>query len=238
MTVARPPGASTVVKRVIPQAADPPAGTLGRQVGPTPARIIVPNDAPGLTGRKQERKIALRIVQNAEMTLTDVAVPNTDRLVGATSLADTAAVLRMTRAGVAWTASDAPTAATATPSTTPEPDDNSAGPSADSNSFRTFSPGCWATSSPPTDCASDWHNSQDQGLAKDQHSSLVKAVCTMRMRETVGCARALMGGNGILLEHNVGRFVADAEAIYSYEGTREMNTLIVGRSITGIRAFT
>jgi heme-degrading monooxygenase HmoA len=42
-----------------------------------------------------------------------------------------------------------------------------------------------------------------------------------------------MGGNGILLEHNVGRFVADAEAIYSYEGTREMNSLIVGKAITG-----
>jgi glutaryl-CoA dehydrogenase len=53
------------------------------------------------------------------------------------------------------------------------------------------------------------------------------------MRETVGWARELLGGNGILLEHNVGRFVADAEAIYSYEGTREVNTLIVGRAITG-----
>jgi glutaryl-CoA dehydrogenase len=47
----------------------------------------------------------------------------------------------------------------------------------------------------------------------------------------------LLGGNGILLENQVGRFVADAEAIYSYEGTREINTLIVGRAITGIGAF-
>jgi glutaryl-CoA dehydrogenase len=47
----------------------------------------------------------------------------------------------------------------------------------------------------------------------------------------------LLGGNGILLEHHVGRFVADAEAIYSYEGTREMNTLIVGRAVTGLSAF-
>ena len=69
------------------------------------------------------------------------------------------------------------------------------------------------------------------------HSSLAKAWCTVRMRETVGYARELLGGNGILLEHNVGRFVADAEAIYSYEGTREMNTLIVGRAITGLSAF-
>jgi glutaryl-CoA dehydrogenase len=57
------------------------------------------------------------------------------------------------------------------------------------------------------------------------------------MRESVGWARELMGGNGILLDHNVGRFVADAEAIYSYEGTREINTLIVGRAITGRGAF-
>jgi glutaryl-CoA dehydrogenase len=47
----------------------------------------------------------------------------------------------------------------------------------------------------------------------------------------------LLGGNGILLENHIGRFVADAEAIYSYEGTREMNTLIVGKSITGLSAF-
>jgi len=53
-----------------------------------------------------------------------------------------------------------------------------------------------------------------------------------------GYARELLGGNGILLEHQVGRFVADAEAIYSYEGTREINTLVVGRAITGRSAFT
>jgi glutaryl-CoA dehydrogenase len=50
-------------------------------------------------------------------------------------------------------------------------------------------------------------------------------------------ARELLAGNGILLDHHVGRFVADSEAIYSYEGTREINSLIVGRAITGISAF-
>ena len=77
----------------------------------------------------------------------------------------------------------------------------------------------------------------EAGEDLDEHSALAEAVCTVRMRETVGWARELMGGNGILLDHHVGRFVADAEALYSYEGTREMNTLIVGRSITGISAF-
>jgi glutaryl-CoA dehydrogenase len=45
------------------------------------------------------------------------------------------------------------------------------------------------------------------------------------------------GSSSILLDHQVGRFVADAEAIYSYEGTREINTLVVGRAITGLSAF-
>src|SRR5260370_1108168 len=78
---------------------------------------------------------------------------------------------------------------------------------------------------------------QDQGLMHDEHASLAKAFCTVKCRETVGWARELLGGNGILLENHVGRYVADAEAIYSYEGTREMNTLIVGKSITGLSAF-
>jgi glutaryl-CoA dehydrogenase len=78
---------------------------------------------------------------------------------------------------------------------------------------------------------------QDAGMLRDEHASLAKAFSTVRMRETVGWAREVLGGNGILLEHHVGRFVADAEAIYSYEGTREINTLIVGRAITGIGAF-
>ena len=68
---------------------------------------------------------------------------------------------------------------------------------------------------------------QEEDLAEDHHSALAKAFCTVRMRETVGYARELLGGNGILLENQVGRFVADSEAIYSYEGTREINTLIV-----------
>jgi glutaryl-CoA dehydrogenase len=78
---------------------------------------------------------------------------------------------------------------------------------------------------------------QDEGRLADEHASLAKMFCTVRMRETVGWARELMGGNGILLENHVGRYVADAEAIYSYEGTREVNSLIVGRAVTGESAI-
>jgi len=72
---------------------------------------------------------------------------------------------------------------------------------------------------------------------RDEHASMAKGVCTVRMRETVGWAREILGANGILLDQHIGRFVADAEALYSYEGTREMNSLIVGKAITGLSAF-
>ena len=77
----------------------------------------------------------------------------------------------------------------------------------------------------------------DEGIQRDEHASLAKAFTTSRMRETVAWAREVFGGNGIVLDHDVARFFADAEAMYSYEGTREMNTLIVGRALTGKAAF-
>jgi glutaryl-CoA dehydrogenase len=77
----------------------------------------------------------------------------------------------------------------------------------------------------------------DSGEQRDEHSALAKAFATSRMRETVAWSREILGGNGIVIDYDVARFFADAEALYSYEGTREMNTLIVGRSITGHAAF-
>ena len=66
--------------------------------------FIVANDTPGFSTTKLEDKIALRIVQNAVITLDDVRVSEDDRLQNANSFRDTAEVLRMTRAGVAWMA--------------------------------------------------------------------------------------------------------------------------------------
>jgi glutaryl-CoA dehydrogenase len=66
---------------------------------------------------------------------------------------------------------------------------------------------------------------------------LAKQNNAAKAREVVALARELMGGNGILLDNHVARFFADTEAIYSYEGTNEVNTLVVGREITGMQAF-
>ena len=78
---------------------------------------------------------------------------------------------------------------------------------------------------------------QDVGVEKDEHAALAKAPCRAGCARPSGSPREVMGGNGILLEHGLVRFFADAEAVYSYEGTREVNQLIVGRAITGTGAF-
>jgi glutaryl-CoA dehydrogenase len=199
--------------------------------------FVVANDSPGFSTTKLEDKIALRIVQNAVITLEDVRVDEADRLANANSFSDTAEVLRMTRAGVAWMAVGCARGAY----------DNALAYAVSREQFGRPIAGFQLVQDLLVrmlgNITSSWalcarlSQLQDEGRAEDRHSSLAKAWCTVRMRETVGYARELLGGNGILLEHNVGRFVADAEAIYSYEGTREMNTLIVGKSITGLSAF-
>jgi glutaryl-CoA dehydrogenase len=78
---------------------------------------------------------------------------------------------------------------------------------------------------------------ETEGKLIDAQASIVKAFCTSKARETVSWARELMGGNGILVDYNVARFFADAEAIYSYEGTFQMQNLILGKAITGFSAF-
>jgi len=77
----------------------------------------------------------------------------------------------------------------------------------------------------------------DQGKLTDQQAALSKAFTTSKARETVSWAREVLGGNGILADYNVARFFADAEALYSYEGTYQMQNLIVGKAITGFSAF-
>jgi alkylation response protein AidB-like acyl-CoA dehydrogenase len=77
----------------------------------------------------------------------------------------------------------------------------------------------------------------DDGKLADHHASLAKAFCTAKSRETVSWGRELLGGNGIVADYNVARFFTDAEALYSYEGTYQMQNLIVGKAITGLGAF-
>jgi glutaryl-CoA dehydrogenase len=199
--------------------------------------FLVPTSTPGWSATKIENKQALRIVQNADITLTDVRVPGAFKLANANSFRDTAAVLRLTRAEVAWAAVG-----------------NSVG--AYEGAVRYGSERVQFGKTIDSHQLIQEHYAKmlgnitssialctrvsamlDSGEQRDEHAALAKEFATSRMRETVAWARESMGGNGIVLDYDVARHFADAEALYSYEGTREMNALIVGRAITGKAAF-
>jgi glutaryl-CoA dehydrogenase len=199
--------------------------------------FVVEAGTPGFVAENLEDKIALRVVQNALITLDDVRVPETNRLQAATSFRDTAEVLKMTRAGVAWMAVGCARGAYEHALAYATEREQFGRPIGGFQLVQDLLVRMLANITASACLCARLSQLQAAGLARDEHASLAKAFCTARMRESVGWARELLGGNGILLEHHVGRFVADAEAIYSYEGTREINTLIVGRAITGLSAF-
>jgi glutaryl-CoA dehydrogenase len=199
--------------------------------------FVVEKDTPGMTFAKQEDKIALRVVQNALITLEDVRVPEENRLQRAESFRSTADVLRVTRMGVAWQAVGCARGAFEHALRYTKQREQFGRPIASFQMVQDLLVKMLSNVTAATAMNARASQLQDAGMLKDEHASLCKVHSTVRMRETVGWAREVLGGNGILLEHHVGRFVADAEAIYSYEGTREINTLIVGRAITGLSAF-
>jgi glutaryl-CoA dehydrogenase len=199
--------------------------------------FVVEKGTPGFSAVAMKDKIALRVVQNAHISLEGVRVPEANRLQNASSFRDTAAVLRLTRAGVAWQAVGCARGAYEHALAYAGQREQFGRPIAGFQLVQDLLVRMLANVTASACLCARLSQLQQEGAAEDHHSALAKAFCTVRMRETVGYARELLGGNGILLENQVGRFVADAEAIYSYEGTREINTLIVGRAITGIGAF-
>jgi len=200
--------------------------------------FVVEKGTAGLSTTKMKDKIALRVVQNAYITLDGVRVPESSRLQRATSFRQTAAVLRLTRAGVAWQAVGCAMGAYEHALAYSKEREQFGRPIGGFQLVQDLLVRMLGNITASACLCTRLAQLQAAGEAADEHSALAKAFCTVRMRETVGYARELLGGNGILLEHQVGRFVADAEAIYSYEGTREINTLVVGRAITGLSAFT
>ncbi|MFQ3556444.1 acyl-CoA dehydrogenase family protein [Streptomyces gramineus] len=199
--------------------------------------FVVEKGTPGFEPVKIEGKIALRIVQNAEITLTDVRVPEANRLQNMKGFRDVAEILRQTRAGVAWQALGVMIGAYELALDYAKERVAFGRPIARFQLVQDLLvksigniTACWGM-------LVQLARLQDQGIFRDEQSALAKDYVAARMREVVGWSREIFGGNGILVDYDVARFFADAEALYSYEGTHQMQTLIVGKSITGHSAF-
>ncbi|KQR62742.1 glutaryl-CoA dehydrogenase [Arthrobacter sp. Leaf337] len=200
--------------------------------------FLVDREADGVTLEKIHGKTALRMMQNAHITLEGVRVPESMRLHNVDSFKDVAAMLRAMRSDVAWIATGIQAGAfeAALGYVTERRQFGR-----QLGSFQLVQEKLARMLGNVTSSLSlvvRLTEQQSRGIYRDQDSALAKMQTSLLMRETVALAREVVGGNGITLETDVARFHADAEAVYSYEGTHEINALIVGRALTGESAFT
>ena len=199
--------------------------------------FVVERGTPGFTTEKMHRKTALRIMQNAQITLTDCRIAEAERLQHGTSFADTARVLRATRLMVAWQAAGTGRGAFEHALAYATRRTQFGRPIARFQLVQDLLARMLANTTASLTMCVRLAELAQAGEMREEQVSLAKMYCTTATRETVGWAREVFGGNGVLLDHHVTRYTNDAEAIYSFEGTREINSLIVGRALTGISAF-
>lgn len=199
--------------------------------------FLVRAGTPGFRATKIPDKISLRTVQNADIALEGVRVAESDRLPGIVAFRDVATVLRLTRAEVAWQALGTAVGAYETALRYALQREQFGVPIASHQLVQDLLARSLGNITACFAMCVRVSRLQDQGRQRDAHAALAKGFVTSRSREVVAWAREILGGNGITLSHGVARQFADMEAIYSFEGTREMNSLIVGRAITGIAAF-
>jgi alkylation response protein AidB-like acyl-CoA dehydrogenase len=201
------------------------------------AFIIENKTTPGFTVEKIQNKIALKVVQNGLITLNNCRVPEENRLQQDKSFRDTARVLRLTRYGVAWEATGCAMGAYENAVKYCQERLQFGRPIGSFQLVQDVLARMLANITASQCLVVRMAQLEAEGNLSDAQAALAKAFTTAKCRETVAWARELLGGNGIAAEYNVGRFFADAEALYSYEGTFQMQNLIVGKAITGFSAF-
>jgi len=200
--------------------------------------FVVEKGAPGYEARVIDGKISLRSVWQAEITLTDVPVPAGNRLPGARSFKDTSRVLATTRSTCAWAALGHATAAYDAALRYARERRQFGEPLASFQIIQQRLVSMLADLTAMQLYCVQIARLAEHGRLTPTVAGLAKMHNTRKARAIAADARDLLGGNGILLDYQVMRHMVDLEAIHTFEGTETMQTLIVGRAITGIGAFT
>ncbi|HEU5345750.1 MAG TPA: acyl-CoA dehydrogenase family protein [Ktedonobacterales bacterium] len=199
--------------------------------------FLVEKGTPGFETEVITGKIAKRAVWQAEITLNDVRIPAGNRLAGSHSFKDTARVLTATRYGVAWEAIGHAIAAYEAALTYTKQRAQFGKPLAGFQIIQQRLARMLADITSMQLLCLRLSQLLEEGKMTDGMASLAKMQNARRSREIVADAREMLGGNGILLEYVVARHFADMEAVVTYEGTDTVQSLIVGREITGFQAF-
>jgi glutaryl-CoA dehydrogenase len=198
---------------------------------------LVEKNTPGYQAEVITGKGSLRAIWQSQITLSGVRVPVENRLTGAGSFKDTARVLASTRVTCAWAALGHAVAAYDTALTYAMRREQFGKRLASFQIVQDRLVKMLAEVTGMQLYCLQLGRLAERGQLTDTIAGLAKLNNTRKARQICAEARDLLGGNGILLENHVIRHMADIEAIHTYEGTETMQTLIVGRDITGISAF-
>jgi glutaryl-CoA dehydrogenase len=199
--------------------------------------IVENKTTPGFKVEKIQNKIALKVVQNGLITMENCRIPEENRLQEDKSFRDTARVLKMTRYVVAWEATGCAMGAYENALKYAQERLQFGKPIGSFQLVQDLLAKMLGNITASQCLVVRTAQLEAEGKLTDAHAALAKAFCTAKCRETVAWARELLGGNGIVADYNVARFFADAEALYSYEGTFQIQNLILGKAITGFSAF-
>ena len=199
--------------------------------------FIVEKGNPGYKATKIGGKVSLRMVQNADITLTDCRVAEENRLQNCSSFKDVAKVLAGTRNTVAWGSLGHGVAAYDVALNYAQRRIQFGKPIAKTQMIQSMLVEMLGDVTAMQLYCIRMGRLIDEGKAEDTMAALAKYYCTVKARDVCRLARDILGGNGITLEFHVMRHLCDMEALVTYEGTAEVQSLIVGRHITGHSAF-
>jgi len=197
-----------------------------------------PNEVEGVTIEIMEGKIGKRSVMNARIHLENVRVPAENRLAYVSSFKDTAMVLGAGRYGVSWEAAGVATAAYEYALDFATKREQFGKPIA---SFQLIQQKLVEMATEVTlmrGMCFQLAKLMEQGQLNEGILSMAKYNNARKARYVTQLARETLGGVGLLIENHIARLMMDAEVIYTYEGTNEINMLLVGRTLTGINAIT
>jgi glutaryl-CoA dehydrogenase len=199
--------------------------------------FIVPTDTPGFSAKDQKGKLSLRASDTSELVLEDVKLGKDALLPGSKGLKSPLSCLTQARYGIAWGAVGAAMGCY----------DEALRYAKQRVMFGKPIAGFQLQQQRLVEMLSEITKAQllvlqlgrlkDQGKASPQQVSLAKRNNVDMACDIAREARRLLGANGILAEYSAMRHLANLESVYTYEGTHDMHTLILGEEITGIGAF-
>src|SRR6516225_9362235 len=199
--------------------------------------FVVEKNNPGYRATKIEGKVSLRMVQNADITLTNCRVSEDARLQNCNSFKDVGKVLAGTRNFVAWGGAGNALAAYEIALNYALRRKQFGKPIARTQIVQSMLVEMLGDLTAMQLYAIRLGRLIDEGKVEETMAALAKYYCTVKGRNVCRIARDILGGNGITLDFHVMRHLCDMEALVTYEGTAEIQSLIVGRHITGQSAF-